>query len=150
MDYSKPLGDVKVKKLGRQLLINIPREVAAHLGLEPGTMDIAVTTSNELVLVKGNGPAKIVEVGKGKFRLYISMDKAPFKEGERVLVTVRDGKLVVKRIDYYIAKPSIKQGYYRVNIPWELVESIGLDKHSLVKIYSDGRKVVIEPLEGEP
>ena len=147
--YSKPLGDVKVKKLGRQLLINIPREVVVHLGLKPGPMDIAMITSDELVLVKGNGPAKIVEVGKGKFRLYISMDKAPFEEGERVLVTVRDGKLVVKHIDYYIAKPSIKQGYYRVNIPWELAEKTGLSRHRLVKIYNDERKVIIEPIEEE-
>ena len=150
MNSARPLGDVKISKMGRQLLINIPREVTVHLGLEPGTMDIATITSDELVLVKGNGPVKIVEVGKGKLRLYISEDKAPFKEGERVLVTVRDGKLVVKHIDYYIAKPSIKQGYYRVNIPWELVEKTGLDKHYLVKIYGDGRKVIIEPFDERP
>jgi len=150
MTSFRPLGDVKVKKLGRQLLINIPRDVATCLGLEPGPMNIVSMTNDELILKRGRGPAKIVDVGRGKLRLYIGEDTAPFSEGERVLVTAEDDKLVIKHIDYYLAKPSIKQGYYRVNIPWELVEKTGLDKHSLVKVYSDGRKVVIEPLEEKP
>ncbi len=150
MSSVKPLGDVKIRRLGKQLLINIPKEVAEHLSLGPGSMKIATATSRELVLVKGDGPAKILEVGKGKLRLYINLDHTPFKEGERVLVTVEDNKLVIERIDYYIVKPTIKPGYYRVNIPWELVEKTRLDKHRLVKIYSNGRKVIIEPLVEEP
>ncbi len=150
MTSFRPLGDVKVKKLGRQLLINIPRDVATCLGLEPGPMNIVSMTNDELILKRGRGPAKIVDVGKGKLRLYIGEEIAPFSEGERVLVTVKDGKLVVKHINYYVAKPSIKKGYYRLNIPWELVEKTGLDKHRLVKIYSNGRKVIIEPLDERP
>ncbi len=146
----EPMGDVKVKKLGRQLLINIPRDVAAHLSLKPGTMEIVVITSDKLVLSQGTGPARVVDVGRGKLRLYIPEGKAPFKEGERVLVTVKDDKLVVKRIDYYVVKPTISTAQYRVNIPWELVKEAGLDKHSLVKIYRDGGKIVIEPLGDEP
>ncbi|NPA97882.1 MAG: hypothetical protein GXO43_00730, partial [Crenarchaeota archaeon] len=46
----QPLGDVKVKKLGKQLLINIPKEVAEHLGLGPGSMNIVAVADDELVL----------------------------------------------------------------------------------------------------
>ncbi len=102
-------------------------------------------TSDKIVLRRGMGPVRVVDVGRGKLRLYIGEDKAPFKEGERVLVTVQDDKLVVKRIDYYVVKPTKGRGQYRVNIPWELAEKTGLDKYRLVKIYSDGKRVVLEP-----
>jgi len=134
----------------RQLLINISRNIVAHLGLEPGPMKVISTINDKIPLGRGAGPAKIVDVGRGKLRLYIPEDKAPFKEGERVLVTVRDDKLVVNRINYYIVKPTISTAQYRVNIPWELVKEAGLVKHSLVKIYRDGGKIVIEPLGDEP
>ncbi len=145
MSNTKPVGDVKIKKLGKQLLINIPREVAEYLSLRAGPMKITTVTSGKLVLVKGEGSAKILEVGKGKLRLYIGEDKAPFKEGERVLVTVQNDKLVVKRIDYYVVKPTIRRGQYRVNTPLELAEKTGLDKYQLVKIYSDRKRIVLEP-----
>ncbi len=143
---SNILKDVKVYRIGKQLLINIPKEIADELKLGPGPVKIIHSSRDQLIIEKGGGPAKILEVGPGKLRLYISIEQAPFKEGDRVVVTVKDGKLMVKRIDYYIAKPSIKQGYYRVNIPWKLVEETGLDKYPLVKIYSDGKRVVLEPL----
>ena len=142
----QPLGDVKVKKLGKQLLINIPKEVAEHLGLRPGSLNIVAVADDELVLEKGEGSAKIVDVGRGKLRLYIPENRAPFREDERVLVMAQNGKLVIKRIDYYIVKPTMRPGQYRINIPWELVEKTGLDKHAMVKIYLDGRKIIIEPL----
>ncbi len=146
----KPMGDVKVKRLGRQFLINIPRTVVESLNLGPGTMTITGRSENQLILEKGPGSVKVVDVGGGKLRLYISVDEAPFRENERVIVMARDNRLVVKRINYYIAKPTIKPGQYRVNLPWELVEKTGLDKYELVKIHKDENKIIIEPLEEDP
>ena len=118
--------------------------------MKPGSLEIVLMTSDKIVLRRGMGSVRVVDVGRGKLRLYIGEDKAPFKEGERVLVTVQDDKLVVKRIDYYVVKPTKGRGQYRVNIPWELAEKTGLDKYELVKIRGDGDKIIIEPFkEGE-
>lgn len=142
-----PIGDVKVKRLGNQLLINLPKEVARALGLKPGTMTIVSSSSRELVLEKGEGIVKVVDVGRGRLRLYISIDKAPFAEGDRVIVFAENNKLVIKHAPYFIVKPSTSQGNFRVNIPWELVVKTGLNQYRLLKIYGDDRRVVIEPLE---
>lgn len=147
----KPMGDVKVKKLGRQLLINIPKDVVEYLKLKPGSMSIASKSNNRLILIEKPGPVKIVNVGRGKLRIYINEEEAPFKDGERVLVTVEKDKLVIERIDYYIVKPTIKPGnYYKINIPWELVEATKLDRYTLVKVYGDENKIIIEPLDEKP
>ncbi len=144
----KPIGDVKVKKLGRQLLINIPKDVVEYLKLKPGSMSIASRSGNRLVLMEGSGPVKVVDVGRGKLRMYIDAEEAPFKEGDRVLVTVDKDRLVIERIDYYIVKPTVRPGnYYKINMPWELVRELGLDKYPLIKIYREGNRIVIEPLD---
>jgi len=144
----KPMGDVKVKKLGRQLLINIPRDVVEHLKLKPDNMNIIYRSNDRLVLEKGHGPVKIVDVGRGKLRIYIDAEEAPFKDGDRVLVTVDENRLVIERIDYYIVKPTVKPGnYYKINVPWELVREVELDKYPLVKVYREDNRVVVEPLD---
>ncbi len=145
----KPMGDVKVKKLGRQLLINIPKDVVEYLKLKPGNMAIVSKSDNKLVLMEGLGSVKVVDVGRGKLRIYIDAEEAPFKEGDRVLVTVDKDRLVIERIDYYIVKPTVKPGnYYKINMPWELVREVGLDKYPLIKIYREGNRIIVEPLEG--
>lgn len=144
------MGDVKVKKLGRQLLINIPKDVVEYLKLKPGSMSIVFKSNSRLILIEKPGPVKIVDVGRGKLRVYINEGEAPFKDGERVLVTFEKDKIVIERIDYYIVKPTIKPGNYcKINMPWELVREIGLDEHPLVKIYREGNRIIIEPLWGE-
>lgn len=113
-------------------------------------MSIVSKSNSRLILIEKPGPVKIVDVGRGKLRIYINEGEAPFKDGERVLVTFEKDKIVIERIDYYIVKLAIKPGNYcKINMPWELVREIGLDKHPLVKIYREGNRIIIEPLWGE-
>lgn len=143
----EPLGDAVVGRYGGQLLINIPKPVVEYLKLRPTTLNIVSRGSDYVVLGVGPGPIKVLNVG-GKLRIYAPRDVLPLREGDRVLVSVRGGDIVIRKIDYYVVRPSIKEGnYYRVNIPWELVSKLGLHKHKLLKIYEREGKVIIEPLE---
>ena len=143
----EPLGVVVVGKYGGLLLINIPKPVVEYLKLKPTTLNIMSKGGDYVVLGVGPGPIKVLNVG-GKLRIYAPKDILPFREGDRVLVSVKDGGITIRKIDYYVVRPSIKEGnYYRVNIPWELVTKLGLYKHKLLKIYEREGKVIIEPLE---
>ena len=143
----EPLGDAVVGKYGGQLLINIPKPVVEYLKLKPTTLNIMSKGGDYVVLGVGLGPIKVLNVG-GKLRIYAPKDVLPFREGDRVLIMVRGGDIVIKKIDFYVVKPSLKEGnYFRVNIPWELVTKLGLHKYKLLKIYEREGKVVIEPLK---
>ncbi len=147
---AKALGDVKVRRLGRQLILNIPVDVVSALGLRQGmSFRILSRSSEELVLELGEGPIHVLQAGKSALRLAIDTALAPFKEGDRVLVMSKDDTtLVLQRIDYHIVKVSKKErSYYRVNIPWELVEEIGLHKYDAVKVRARNGEIIIEPFE---
>jgi len=145
----RALGDVRVRRIGRQLLFNIPVDVANALGLKPGmTFRVKSKDNERLVLEHGEGPTRIILGGRSILRLAIDETIAPFKEGDRLLVMAGDNELILQKIDYYIVKVSKKEkSYYRVNIPWELAEMTGLIRFDKVKIRSDGNKIVIEPLD---
>jgi len=72
----------------------------------------------------------------------------PFREDDRLLVKVRDKDIVIERIDYYVAKPTVKKGnYFRINIPRELATKLWLYKYDLLKVYEREGKIIIEPLK---
>lgn len=131
----EPLGDAVVGKYGGQLLINIPKPVVEYLKLGPTTLNIKSKGDDYVVLGVGLGPIKVLNVG-GKLRIYAPKDVLPFREGDRVLIMVRGGDIVIKKIDFYVVKPSLKEGnYFRVNIPWDLVIKLGPHKYGLLKVY---------------
>ena len=145
--YMRALGDAVVGRYGGQLLINIPKPIVEYLKLRPTTLNIISRGDDYVVLTIGSGPIRVIDVG-GRLRIYAPRESLPFREGDRVLVSVRGRDIVIQRIDYYVVKPTVKEGnYFRVNIPWELATKLGLHKHDLLKVYERKGKVIIEPLE---
>ena len=141
------LGDALVGRYGGRLLINIPKPIVDRLGLKPTTFRVVSVGGDRAVLAEGPGPVKVLVVGR-KLRMYAPANTLPFEEGDRVLVKAVGKSLIIEKIDYYVVKPSVKEGnYFRVNIPWELVTKLGLDKCELVKVRERGGKVIIEPLK---
>lgn len=145
--YMRSLGDAVVGRYGGQLLINIPKPVVEYLKLGPTTLKVVSSGGDYVVLSIGSGPIRVVDVG-GRLRIYAPRESLPFREGDRVLVSVRGRDIVIERIDYYVVKPTVKEGnYFRVNIPWELATRLGLHKHDLLKVYEREGKVIIEPMK---
>jgi len=137
---------VKVYLMGRYRAINLPKNISGLLALKPSeTLNpVEVDVGKRAVLVKEPGPVKVVSGGKGRVKLLMPPDLG-FDRNDKLLPIASRGTLILEKVDYYIVKPTISpNNYFRINIPWELVEELGWIKASLIKIKREGSKLILE------
>lgn len=144
------IGEViKVYLMGRYKAINLPKNISEFLALKPGETlnSVEVDIGKRAVLVKEPGPVKVVSGGKGRVKLLIPSDLG-FDRNDRLIPIANQDRLILEKVDYYIVKPTISpNNYFRINIPWELVEGLGWIKASLIRVKREGSKLVLEPFK---
>jgi len=78
-----------------------------HLKLRPTTLNTTSKGDDYIVLMIGAGHINVLNVG-GRLRIYAPIDVLPFREGDRVLISVRNDSILIERVDYYVVRPSVK------------------------------------------